>query len=93
MEYLLYSISHEGGKYKAWRHVHKHGVGQEEADPYWSRPWPSAAALAAELLRRPELVAGRRAVEVGAGLGVASIAAALAGAPCLSMDRRLFRER
>ena len=64
-------------------------AGQEDADPYWSRPWPSAVALAAELLRRPELVAERRAVEVGAGLGVAAIAAALAGAPHTSADRRL----
>ncbi|KAK9838372.1 hypothetical protein WJX81_007839 [Elliptochloris bilobata] len=56
------------------------GRGQEDADPYWSRPWPSAVALASELLRRPELVAGQRTVEVGAGLGVATIAAALAGA-------------
>lgn len=80
-----------GAREKGGRQVHKHGcVGQEDADPYWSRPWPSAAALAAELLRHPELVAGRRAVEVGAGLGVASIAAALAGAPYLGTNRRLW---
>ncbi len=30
-----------------------------DADPYWTRAWPSAIALAATLLRRPELVRGR----------------------------------
>ena len=55
-------------------------AGQDAADPYWARPWPSAVALAQELLRRPDLVAGRRVCEVAAGLGVATIAAALAGA-------------
>lgn len=51
-----------------------------DADPYWTRTWPSAIALAQELLSRPELVAGRRVCDLGAGLGVAGVAAALAGA-------------
>jgi hypothetical protein len=64
-----------------WRIVSPYAcAGQDAADPYWARPWPSAVALAQELLRRPDLVAGRRVCEVGAGLGVATIAAALAGA-------------
>ena len=54
-------------------------AGQEEKDPYWARPWPSAVALAALLLQRPELVAGKRVAELGAGLGLAGIAAAMAG--------------
>ncbi|KXZ50506.1 hypothetical protein GPECTOR_16g681 [Gonium pectorale] len=51
-----------------------------DADPYWTRAWPSAIALAATLLQRPELVAGRTVADLGAGLGLAGIAAALAGA-------------
>jgi predicted nicotinamide N-methyase len=54
--------------------------GQEDRDPYWARPWPSAVALAAALLERPELVAGKTVADLGAGLGLAGIAAALAGA-------------
>ncbi|KAK9829936.1 hypothetical protein WJX72_008749 [[Myrmecia] bisecta] len=54
--------------------------GQEDRDPYWTRPWPSAVALAQEILERPELVRGKRVCELGAGLGVAAIAAAKAGA-------------
>lgn len=50
-----------------------------DRDPYWSRPWPSAVALAKLILQQPSIVADRRVCEVGAGLGIASIAAALAG--------------
>ncbi len=41
--------------------------------------WPSAVALAAAILRRPQLVAGRTVADLGAGLGLAGLAAALAG--------------
>ena len=41
--------------------------------------WPSAIALAQQLLQRPQLVAGKKVADLGAGLGVAGIAAALAG--------------
>ena len=61
-------------------------AGQEDRDPYWTRPWPSAVALAAALLERPELVAGKSIADVGAGLGLAGIAAALAGACAWSRE-------
>lgn len=54
--------------------------GREERDPYWSRPWPSAIALGEILLRRPELVRGLRVADLGCGLGIAGLAAAMAGA-------------
>lgn len=57
------------------------GAGQEERDPYWCRPWPAAVALAEWLQQRPELVRGKRVADLGAGLGIAGIAAALAGVP------------
>lgn len=41
--------------------------------------WPSAIALATEILSHPQLVRGLRVCDLGAGLGVAGIAAALAG--------------
>ena len=54
--------------------------GEDDADPYWCRPWPSALALAQLLTAQPELVRGRRVLELGCGLGLAGIAAARAGA-------------
>ena len=57
---------------------------REEFLPYWAELWPSGVALArsVERLVRP----GERVVELGCGLGVASIAAALAGARVLATD-------
>src|SRR5689334_21775933 len=57
---------------------------ENEFLPYWADVWPSGLALAgavAELVRP-----GERAVELGCGLGIASIAAALAGAEVLATD-------
>eukprot|EP00271_Cylindrocystis_brebissonii_P008162 TRINITY_DN22176_c0_g1_i1.p1 TRINITY_DN22176_c0_g1~~TRINITY_DN22176_c0_g1_i1.p1 ORF type:complete len:604 (-),score=73.00 TRINITY_DN22176_c0_g1_i1:253-2064(-) len=51
-----------------------------DRDPYWSRLWPSAIALAEEILDNPALVAGRRVCDLGCGLGLPGIAAAMAGA-------------
>jgi predicted nicotinamide N-methyase len=48
--------------------------------PYWAFCWGSGQALARFVLDRPELVAGKRVVDFGAGSGVCAIAAALAGA-------------
>ena len=65
-----------------WEHACSGQVvaaGQEERDPYWARPWPSAMALGRHILERPHCARGRSVCEVGAGLGIASIAALLAG--------------
>lgn len=48
--------------------------------PYWAFCWAAGHALAAFLLDNPELCRGKRVVDVGAGSGVAAVAAALAGA-------------
>ena len=58
-------------------------------DPaYWAQLWPSAVAMSRWLQEQPELVAGRRVVEIGSGLGLASLAAATAGAASvLATDR------
>lgn len=54
-------------------------AGCDDSDPYWTRVWPSAVALAHQLLKRPELVRGATVADLGSGLGVAGLAAALAG--------------
>ncbi len=57
---------------------------ENEFLPYWAELWPSGVALARAAA---ETVApGERVVELGCGLGVASIAAALAGADVLATD-------
>jgi predicted nicotinamide N-methyase len=48
--------------------------------PYWAFAWAGGQALARYLLDNPCLVAARRVLDVGAGAGLAAIAAVKAGA-------------
>ncbi|MEE8164699.1 MAG: 50S ribosomal protein L11 methyltransferase [Myxococcota bacterium] len=50
------------------------------APPFWAFCWGSGQALARFLLDRPDLVQGKRIVDLGAGSGIAGLAAARAGA-------------
>jgi predicted nicotinamide N-methyase len=56
----------------------------EEFLPYWAELWPSSLALAAELAGRA--LRGTRVLELGCGLAVPSIVAALDGAEVLATD-------
>ena len=48
--------------------------------PYWAHYWGGGLVLARYLIDRPESVAGRRVLDLGAGSGIVGIAAAKAGA-------------
>jgi predicted nicotinamide N-methyase len=52
--------------------------------PFWAELWPSGAALARAVAGQP--LAGRRLLELGCGLGLVSVTAALAGARVLAAD-------
>jgi predicted nicotinamide N-methyase len=56
----------------------------EEFLPYWAELWASGEALARAVGERD--VAGRRIVELGCGLALPSLAAALGGAQVLATD-------
>jgi predicted nicotinamide N-methyase len=58
--------------------------GHEEFLPYWAELWPSGVALARAVGGRA--LRGRRVVELGCGLGLPAIAAALAGGRVLATD-------
>lgn len=47
---------------------------------YWIFCWASGLALARKILRKPELVRGKKVLDFGAGSGVVACAAAMAGA-------------
>lgn len=56
-------------------------AGDESAPmPFWAFPWAGGQALARYLLDHPDLVAGRRVLDLAAGSGLVAIAAAIAGA-------------
>ena len=48
--------------------------------PYWAFAWAGGQALARYLLDNPDIVAGKRVLDIGAGSGLVAIAAAKAGA-------------
>ncbi|WP_064692074.1 class I SAM-dependent methyltransferase [Rhizobium aegyptiacum] len=54
--------------------------GETDPAPYWAYPWAGGVVLGRYLLDRPEIVAGRRVLDLGAGSGLVAIAAAKAGA-------------
>src|SRR3954463_15087030 len=56
----------------------------EEFLPYWAELWPSGATLARDVSSRS--LRGARTLELGCGLGLPSIAAALAGGRVLATD-------
>ena len=48
--------------------------------PYWAFAWAGGQALARYVLDHPELVAGKRVLDIGAGSGLVGLAARRAGA-------------
>jgi predicted nicotinamide N-methyase len=56
----------------------------EEFLPYWAELWPSGVALARDVSSRA--LRGARTLELGCGLGIPSVAAALAGGRVLATD-------
>jgi len=61
-----------------------HAFEHEEYLPYWAELWPSGVALARRVAARA--LRGARVLELGCGLGLPSIAAALAGGRVLATD-------
>lgn len=57
---------------------------RDEFLPYWAELWPSALVLARMLTRHS--LRGARTLELGCGLGLAGMAAALAGGRVLATD-------
>ncbi len=55
-------------------------IADERFQPFWAFAWPGGQALARYLLDQPEIAAGKRVVDIGAGSGIAAIAAMKAGA-------------
>ncbi|ACF10973.1 Methyltransferase type 12 [Chlorobaculum parvum NCIB 8327] len=58
---------------------------KDEQMPYWAEIWPAAVTLSRQIMETGEL-AGKSVIELGAGVGIASIAAARSGARVLTTD-------
>lgn len=57
---------------------------QDEFMPYWAELWPSGVTLAREVVEVD--LRGKRTVELGCGLAIPSLVAALGGATALATD-------
>ncbi len=66
--------------YDVWEITRLGDDADEPPVPYWSFPWAGGQALARHLLDHPELVRGRRVLDLAAGSGLVAIAAMKAGA-------------
>lgn len=58
---------------------------KDEQMPYWAEIWPAAITLS-EFIVAELAVADKKIIEIGAGVGVASVAAAAMGANVLATD-------
>jgi predicted nicotinamide N-methyase len=55
-------------------------AGQSLPPPFWASAWAGGQGLARYVLDHPQVVAGRRVLDLAAGSGLVSVAAAMAGA-------------
>ena len=62
-----------------WARMEAH-VGTKLPAPFWASAWLGGQALARYVLDHPDVVAGRRVLDVASGSGLVAIAASLAGA-------------
>jgi predicted nicotinamide N-methyase len=63
-----------------WQHT-EFATGTSGLDPpFWAFAWPGGRALARYLLDHPEVVRGRRVIDIASGSGLVAITAAKAGA-------------
>jgi predicted nicotinamide N-methyase len=63
-----------------WEALEQEHTGPGTEPPFWAAAWPGGQALARYVLDHPEVVAGRTVLDLGAGSGLVSVAAAMAGA-------------
>jgi len=65
-------------------------LGRLDHDPYWAALWPSSIALAREVASasKQDVVKNKHVCDLGAGLGLAGMAAAMAGAQSVTFYDR-----
>src|SRR5262249_7491208 len=63
-----------------WDKIERSFTGSRVGAPYWAFAWAGGQALARYILDNPDLVAGRRVLDIASGSGLVAIAAAKAGA-------------
>jgi predicted nicotinamide N-methyase len=63
-----------------WEHTERDRGGAQLPPPFWAFAWAGGQAVARYVLDNPDLVRGKRVLDVASGGGLVAIAAAIAGA-------------
>lgn len=63
-----------------WEATEKDLAAANIAPPFWAFPWAGGQALSHYLLDNPQLVRGKRVLDIACGSGLVGVAAALSGA-------------
>lgn len=79
-EIRLYTAHPASGLWRLAGNDSNDEEGNDPSAPYWAYQWAGGLVLARHILDRPEMVKGRRVLDLGAGSGLVGIAAAKAGA-------------
>jgi len=66
--------------YLVWERTEQQLGQSDQPPPFWAFAWAGGQALARYVLDHPQLVAGRRVLDLASGSGLVAIAAARAGA-------------
>lgn len=61
-------------------------IGRSLPPPFWADAWVGGCAVARYILDNPDVVAGRRVLDLASGSGIVAIAAALAGAATVTAN-------
>lgn len=67
-----------------WRAVERRNGRVGEPIPFWAFAWAGGSAVARHVLDHPEIVAGKRLLDIATGSGLCAITASLAGAETVS---------
>lgn len=82
----LWRLARPGDLESLWAAMGQDDFGPDERLPYWVELWPAAVLLARHISDNAGQLAGRTCVDAGCGLGLASLAAAEAGASVVGFD-------
>ncbi|GAB7024659.1 class I SAM-dependent methyltransferase [Salidesulfovibrio brasiliensis] len=69
-----------------WDRMDNDALDEDERLPYWAEVWPASLLLGEWLVRNRDMVAGKRCLDVGCGLGLTAMIAADLGARVLAFD-------
>lgn len=82
----VFQLTRQDDMEALWDGIGEASFGEDERMPYWAELWPASLLLTAWLLGHAEVLAGKRCLDLGCGMGLSSMAGAAAGATVVAAD-------